>query len=80
MPNAFNYRCPQCASTSDVVIDAYLSVWLNRKGPYVIQTDTPPTWHSTDKASCYACDFSGTVADFQPRTTAQIIPLRSRRR
>lgn len=78
MANRFDYRCPQCGSTSDVVIDAYLSVWLSRKGPYVIQTDTPPTWHSTDTASCYACDFSGTVADFQP--TAQIIPLPTRRR
>jgi len=76
--NPFNYRCPKCGSADDVVIDAYLSIWMSSKGPHLIQTKTPPTWHSTDTANCYACDFTGTVEDFQ--TTAQIIPLRTHRR
>jgi hypothetical protein len=54
MPNRFNYRCPKCGSTDDVVIDANVSVWLNSKVPLVIETKTPPTWHSTDTIGCYA--------------------------
>jgi adenylate cyclase len=35
MPNRFNYRCPQCGSADDVVIGAYVAVWLdgNRAQP-----------------------------------------------
>jgi hypothetical protein len=80
MPNPFNYRCPQCGSADEVVIDAYLSVWLDGDRPHLIQTEiTAQDWYPTNPASCNACDYSGTVADFEP-SSAQVIPLRTSRR
>jgi predicted nucleic-acid-binding Zn-ribbon protein len=77
--NRFNYRCPKCRSTDDVVIDAYVAVWLDGDRARVIDDISPDSWYSTNPATCLACRYSGLVQDFEIRS-AQVIPLRTSRR
>jgi hypothetical protein len=50
MSNRFNYRCPKCGSADDVVIDAYLSVWLDGDRPHLIPTEiTANDWYATNR-------------------------------
>ena len=50
MPNRFNYRCPKCGSADDVVIEAYVAVWLDDNRARVIEQDKddikPDRWYS----------------------------------
>ena len=80
MPNAFNYRCPNCGSTHNVVIDACISAWLMGDRPVVNPAHIgAESWNSTNPATCGDYSYSGTVADFEPQS-GNVIALRTNRR
>ena len=74
MSNRFNYRCPNCGSADHIDIAAIVSVRLTSDGTEGDASDCgPDDWSGANPASCDACDYFGTVKDFEP--TGKIIEL-----
>lgn len=67
MSNRFNFRCPRCGSADHIDIIAFVSVRLTSTGTDGDCSDCgPDDWTGENAASCEACDFFGTVKDFEP--------------
>jgi hypothetical protein len=63
MSNQFDLRCPKCQSEDGVTIQIPIWVLLTHDGT---DADTPQDheWDDNSPATCAACHFDGTVADF----------------
>jgi hypothetical protein len=63
MSNLWNMKCPKCGCENQIDIQA--AVWIRLTSDSTEASDYH-RWEPESPASCEACDYNGTVKDFEP--------------
>lgn len=72
--NQFGLRCPECGASDQLDITATVTVRLTADGTDEDQAHNGGTgheWHNESPCTCHACDYDGTVAEFEPAYQAE---------
>jgi hypothetical protein len=72
--NQFGLFCPQCGASDQLDITATVKVRLTADGTDEDQAHNGGTgheWHDESPCTCLACDYDGTVAEFEPAYQAE---------
>ena len=63
MSNCFDLKCPGCGRQDRLRIEA--TVWLDVTADGTDANNSDHEFEPTSTAYCQACEFTGTVADFE---------------
>jgi hypothetical protein len=72
--NQFGLLCPQCGASDQLDVTATVTVRLTADGTDEDQAyngGTGHEWHDESPCTCHACDYDGTVAEFEPAYQAE---------